>query len=61
MLNNVELEYAFICNQGYSNREIADMKNISEKTVSRIFTEIYDKLGISSRKELIDIVNATHG
>jgi len=60
ILSSNEFEYAFLANQGYTNREIAQSKKISEKIVSRKYSEIYDKLGVKSKQELIDLINKTH-
>jgi len=59
-LSDQEFEFAFLASQGYTNREIANRLNISEKTVSRKYSEIYDKLGITSKKALIEQINNTH-
>jgi DNA-binding NarL/FixJ family response regulator len=39
--------------QGFSNREIAVRLSVSEDTVKHHLTNIYDKLGLSSRVELV--------
>ncbi|MDI6868669.1 MAG: helix-turn-helix transcriptional regulator [Coprothermobacterota bacterium] len=39
--------------QGKSNREIAVSLNISEKTVEKHLTSVYQKLGVSGRAEAI--------
>jgi len=49
MLSDNEFEYAFLANQNYTNREIAQMMKASEKKVSRIYSEIYDKLGVKNK------------
>lgn len=60
LLSGSEYEYAFLANQGYTNREIAQKHKISEKTVSRIYNEIYEKLGVTTKQELVDLINNTH-
>jgi len=59
-LSGREYEFAFLANQSYTNREIAVKYNISEKTVSKIFSRIYDKLGLNNRQELVELINSTH-
>jgi len=59
-LSGKEFEYAFLANQGYTNREIASKHKVSEKTVSRIYREIYDKLGVKDKQELVDLINGSH-
>lgn len=45
---------------GLSNREIADELNLSEHTVKKYLFRIFDKLGISSRVELV-LYAVSHG
>lgn len=37
---------------GHSNREIAQQFSLSEETVKRHLTNIFDKVGVSNRLEL---------
>jgi len=60
LLSGIEFEYAFLANQGYTNREIAMKRKISEKKVSKIYNIIYDKLGVKNKQELIDLINISH-
>ena len=39
--------------EGFSNREIAGQLNLSEHTVKNYLFRIFEKLGISSRVELV--------
>jgi len=47
-----ELEIISAIVAGYNNRDIAQKFAISEQTVKRHLTNIFDKLGVSSRLEL---------
>jgi len=46
---------------GISNREISRMLNVSEKTVSNRFGEVYAKLNVKNKAELVALANTTHG
>lgn len=48
-----EKEILSFLSQGLSNREIAKVLNISEKTVKSHLTSIFSKLGVSSRLEAV--------
>lgn len=51
-LTNRETELAILAYRGYSNREIAEECYISEATVKKHMTHIFEKLGIDGREEL---------
>ena len=51
-LTSRELEIVSAIRKGKSNRDIATMLTISEETVKRHLTNVYRKLGVSSRLEL---------
>lgn len=51
-LTNRETELAILAYRGYSNREIAEECYISEATVKKHMTHIFEKLGIERREEL---------
>ena len=54
-LTNRETELAILVYQGYSNRDIAEECYISEATVKKHMTHIFEKLGIARREELQNI------
>ncbi len=51
-LTDRELEVVGLVTQGLTNKEIATNLRISEETVKRHLTNIFDKVGMSSRLEL---------
>ena len=51
-LTTTEFTIAMLANRGWTNGEIAAHLHLSEHTVKRYVSEIYQKLGISSRKQL---------
>lgn len=53
MLTNKEQAIANSVTEGYTNREIAKKFQLSEHTIKNYLFRIFDKLGISSRAELI--------
>lgn len=55
-----ELQVISTIVSGYSNKEIAQEFSISEDTVKHHLTNIFDKLGVSSRLELATYANRHH-
>jgi len=53
VLSKREKEITMLVTQGYPNREIARQMHISEHTVKNYLQRIFDKVGVSSRAELI--------
>ncbi len=51
-LTTTEFTIAMLANRGWSNSEISSHLHISQSTVKQHLTNIYNKLGISTRKEL---------
>jgi len=52
-LTPCERDVARLVTDGMRNQEIADKLNLSEHTVRNYMLRIFDKLGISSRVELV--------
>ena len=59
-LTSREIEIIAAIKQGSSNREIASQLAISEETVKRHLSNIYGKLGVSSRLELAVLASEQH-
>jgi two-component system, NarL family, nitrate/nitrite response regulator NarL len=53
LLAKREAEVAYLVAEGLSNRDVAQKLGLSEHTVGNYLFRIYDKLGISSRVELV--------
>ena len=59
-LTSREVEIISAIKEGSSNREIANKLAISEETVKRHLSNIYGKLGVSSRLELAVLASEQH-
>lgn len=59
-LTSREIEIISAIKEGNSNREIASKLVISEETVKRHLSNIYGKLGVSSRLELAVLASEQH-
>ena len=59
-LTSREVEIISAIKEGSSNREIASKLAISEETVKRHLSNIYSKLGVSSRLELAVVASEQH-
>jgi len=59
-LTSREIEIISAIKEGSSNREIAGKLTISEETVKRHLSNIYAKLGVSSRLELAVLASEQH-
>lgn len=53
LLSKREEDVVKLLMEGYSNREIARCLDLSEHTIKNYFFRIFDKLGVSSRMELL--------
>ncbi len=60
VLSEEEFDFAFLSTQGYTNQQIAKKKKLSEKRVSKIFSDIYARLNLNNKQELVELVNGTH-
>jgi two-component system nitrate/nitrite response regulator NarL len=53
LLTERELQVVHCLSEGLTNREIAERLNLSRHTIKNYFFRIFDKLGVSSRVELL--------
>lgn len=58
-LTKRELELGYLKVSGFSNRKIAQLCGISELTVKKHFTHIYEKAWVPGRKEFVDLFRAS--
>jgi len=56
-LSSNDYRYILFVTKGFSNKQVADICGVSERTVANVYNNIYNKLGINSKKELIDEIN----
>jgi len=60
-LSENDYRYVFYAIEGYPNKQVASLCGVSERTVAKKYNEIYNKLGIDSKQELISKMNITFG
>ncbi len=53
MLSNRERQVVALVAEGLSNRQIAAQLHLTENTVKKYLFRIFEKLGVSSRVELV--------
>lgn len=56
-LSKREIEVAECAAQGHTNRQIAEQFNLSEHTVKNYLSRAYEKLGVSTRMELLVLLS----
>lgn len=57
MFTNAQWEVIFLLEQRYSQKEIARILELTPKAVNKRISTIYQKLNISSTRQLIDFIN----
>jgi two-component system, NarL family, nitrate/nitrite response regulator NarL len=60
-LSKREIEVAEAAAQGHTNRQIADQLGLSEHTVKNYLSRAYEKLGVSTRMELLVLLSNKKG
>jgi DNA-binding NarL/FixJ family response regulator len=53
LLSKREEEVAALVSDGFTNREVAEQLHLSEYTVKNYIFKIFEKLGVSTRVELV--------
>ena len=56
-LTDAEREVALLAVQGFADRDIANRRERSVRTIARQLSSVYRKLGISSRTELASLLS----
>jgi len=51
----------FYAVEGFTNREVADSLKLSERTVVNKYNDIYNKLGVAGKTEMVALFNTTMG
>lgn len=59
LLSDREIEIALMFNDGFTNRQIASVMNLSDGTARNYISSIYSKLKVDSRAEAIQIIKDT--
>jgi len=60
-LSRSDYRYVFYALEGFTNRQVAGFSGVSERTVAKKYNDIYNKLDISGKQELVAEVNSAFG
>jgi len=60
-LSKSDYRYVFYAVEGFTNKQVAGICGVSERTAAKRYDEIYEKLGVSGKQELIDEMGAAFG
>lgn len=60
-LSKSDFRYAFYAVEGFTNKQVADFCGVSERTVAKKYNDIYDRLCIRSKQELIAEMSIAFG
>ena len=55
-LTNKETELIKMVMDGYTNKQMAETLYVTQRTVERYLAQIYNILGVSSRREVIEFI-----
>jgi len=56
-LTSRDYRYLLFALNGCTNKQVAKIMSLSERTVTNRYTEIFNKLGINSKKELLELTD----
>jgi len=60
-LSKSDYRYVFYAIEGFSNKQVANMCSVSERTVSKKYNDIYCELGVHSKQELVEKMGTAFG
>jgi len=61
ILSQNDFRLVFYAIKGYTNKQIAGILDISERTVTNRYNAIYDKMGIDGKQELVAVMKGVFG
>jgi len=60
-LSKNDFRYVFYAVKGFSNNKVAGICKVSQRTVAKKYNDIYEKLGVRSKQELVEEMNLAFG
>jgi len=60
-LSKSDYRYVFYAIEGFTNKQIAGFCNVSERTVANKYNDIYEKLSVKSKQELVEKMSLAFG
>lgn len=60
-LSKSDYPYVFYAFNRFPNKQVADICHISERTVAKRYNDIYNKLGINNKQELVKAIDVAFG
>jgi len=60
-LSKNDFRFVFYAVEGFSNNKVAGICKVSQRTVATRYNEIYEKLGVKSKQELVDEMSLAFG
>lgn len=60
-LTEREKQICQMVKEGFETAEIAESLKLSQQTLRHVFSEIYEKVGVSNKRELVEALDAKPG